>query len=90
MKEIRTTIADSNSSLPVISEPFPISKERIYLSICDSTVLARPVRASVERFLDQVTYWRESRAVRDFWIIKTVPCDESPDKVSAFIFFLGH
>jgi cysteine desulfurase/selenocysteine lyase len=44
---------------------FPVSEEKIYLSICDSTVLAKPVRAAVDRFLDQVMYWRESRSTRD-------------------------
>ena len=44
---------------------FPVSEEKIYLSICDSTVLAQPVRAAVDRFLDQVMYWREERSTRD-------------------------
>jgi cysteine desulfurase/selenocysteine lyase len=44
---------------------FPITAERIYTNICDSTVLSRPVREAVDRFLDQVMYWREPRSVRD-------------------------
>ena len=51
-------------SLP-LDTAFPVSDEKIYLSICDSTVLAQPVRAAVDRFLDQVMYWREERSTRD-------------------------
>ncbi len=51
-------------SLP-LDTAFPVSEEKIYLSICDSTVLAQPVRAAVDRFLDQVMYWREERSTRD-------------------------
>lgn len=53
-------------SLPLdLHTAFPVSEEKIYLSICDSTVLAQPVRAAVDRFLDQVMYWREERSTRD-------------------------
>ena len=53
-------------SLPLdLDTAFPVSEEKIYLSICDSTVLAQPVRAAVDRFLDQVMYWREERSTRD-------------------------
>jgi len=43
---------------------FPVVARRTYLSICDSTVLSRHVRAAVDEFLDHVTYWDDSREVR--------------------------
>src|SRR4051812_49782998 len=53
-------------SLPLdLHTAFPVSEEKIYLSICDSTVLAQSVRAAVDRFLDQVMYWREERSPPD-------------------------
>jgi selenocysteine lyase/cysteine desulfurase len=54
-----------------VRESFPICRERIYFSICDSTVLARPVRVAIDKFLDQVTFWREPRSVRDAVVSST-------------------
>ena len=47
------------------ADEFPVVERCTYLSICDSTVLSRHVRASVDDFLDHVMYWRETRAVRE-------------------------
>jgi len=44
---------------------FPVVGTCTYLSICDSTVLASPVRRAVEEFLDHVMYWQETREVRE-------------------------
>ncbi len=48
-------------------DDFPIS-DQVYLNICDSTVLSRPVRAAVDRFLDQIMYWHEGRAAREVFV----------------------
>ena len=47
------------------ADEFPVVERCTYLSICDSTVLSRRVRAAVDDFLDHVMYWRETRAVRE-------------------------
>ncbi len=47
------------------ADEFPVVQHCTYLSICDSTVLSRRVRAAVDDFLDHVMYWRETRAVRE-------------------------
>ena len=47
---------------------FPVVERCTYLSICDSTVLSRRVRAAVDDFLDHVMYWRDSRAVRELHV----------------------
>lgn len=52
------------SAAPFNAENFPLSGQ-IYLNICDSTVLSKPVRAAIDRFLDQAMYWREPRSARE-------------------------
>jgi selenocysteine lyase/cysteine desulfurase len=47
------------------NDEFPVVDTCTYLSICDSTALSRRVRKATEDFLDHLTYWRESRSVRD-------------------------
>lgn len=47
------------------ADEFPVVGRCTYLSICDSTALSRRVRGAVDEFLDQITYWRDTAAVRD-------------------------
>ena len=58
---------------------FPVVDHCTYLSICDSTVLARRVRAAADDFLDHVMYWRETRAVRELRV------DGARDKFSRLL-----
>lgn len=47
------------------AEEYPVVARCTYLSVCDSTVLGVTARKAAEEFLDHITYWRESRAVRE-------------------------
>lgn len=56
--------APGGNTVPFSADDFPLSGQ-IYLNICDSTVLSKPVRAAIDRFLDQAMYWREPRSARE-------------------------
>lgn len=60
----RHNLMASGAIAPFSADDFPLSGQ-IYLNICDSTVLSKPVRAAVDRFLDQTMYWREPRSIRE-------------------------
>jgi selenocysteine lyase/cysteine desulfurase len=47
------------------ADEFPVVDRCTYLSVCDSTVAGKRVRAAMEDFMDHVMYWRETRAVRE-------------------------
>jgi selenocysteine lyase/cysteine desulfurase len=47
------------------ADEFPVVDRLTYLSVCDSTVAGRRVRAAMDEFMDHVTYWRDTRAVRE-------------------------
>lgn len=51
---LRTTPAPSRLDQPAFRALFPALREKTYLSICDKMILADPVRASVDTFLDRL------------------------------------
>lgn len=46
---------------PTFRSLFPALREKTYLSICDKMILAHPVRAGVDRFLDKLAHAGASR-----------------------------